>query len=159
MSAQRYSVNQHHISILLAWIKAGEIAIPDIQRPFVWSAAKVRDFVDSLYNGYPVGYLIAWQNPNIRLKNGSESSGKKILIDGQQRVTALLAALLGQQVINKDYKRVHISVDFHPGEEKFEMTNPAIRKDREWIADIATVFAPETKIFVLVQEYCKANPR
>ena len=106
MSAQRYSVNQHHISILLAWIKAGEIAIPDIQRPFVWSAAKVRDFVDSLYNGYPVGYLIAWQNPNIRLKNGSESSGKKILIDGQQRVTALLAALLGQQVINKNYKRV-----------------------------------------------------
>ena len=57
MSIQRYSVNQHPIAILLAWIKAGEIAIPDIQRPFVWSAAKVRDFIDSLYNGYPVGYL------------------------------------------------------------------------------------------------------
>lgn len=158
MSVQRYSVNQHSVDILLAWIKASEIAIPDIQRPFVWSAAKVRDFIDSLYNGYPVGYLISWQNPNIRLKDGSESAGKKILIDGQQRVTALLAALLGQQVINKDYKRTRISIAFHPGEEKFEVTNPAIQKDREWIADIATVFAPETKTFELVQEYCKTNP-
>ena len=158
MSIQRYSVNQQPVDILLAWIRAGEIAIPDIQRPFVWSAAKVRDFIDSLYNGYPVGYLIAWQNPNIRLKDGSESAGKKILIDGQQRVTALLAALLGRQVINKDYKRTRISIAFHPRDEKFEVTNPAIRKDREWIADIATVFSPETKTFVLVQEYCKANP-
>ncbi len=157
MSIQRYSVNQHSVNILLAWIKAGQIAIPDIQRPFVWSATKVRDFIDSLYNGYPVGYLIAWQNPNIRLKDGSESAGKRILIDGQQRVTALLAALLGQQIINKDYKRTRISIAFHPREEKFEVTNPAIKKDREWIADIATVFAPETKTFVLVREYCRAN--
>ena len=158
MSIQRYSVNQHPITILLAWIEAGEIAIPDIQRPFVWSATKVRDFIDSLYNGYPVGYLISWQNPNIRLKDGSESAGKKILIDGQQRVTALLAALLGQQVINKNYKRTRISIAFHPGEEKFEVTNPAIQKNPEWIADIAAVFAPQTKTFVLVREYCKTNP-
>ena len=158
MAIQHYSVNQHAISILLAWIQSGAIAIPDIQRPFVWNAAKVRDFIDSLYNGYPVGYLIAWQNPNVRLKDGTESAGKKILIDGQQRVTALLAALLGQQVINKDYKRIRISIAFHPAEKKFEVTNPAIRKDRGWIADIATVFAPDTKTFVLVREYCKANP-
>ena len=158
MAIQHYSVNQHAISILLAWIQSGAIAIPDIQRPFVWNAAKVRDFIDSLYNGYPVGYLIAWQNPNVRLKDGTESAGKKILIDGQQRVTALLAALLGQQVINKDYKRIRISIAFHPAEKKFEVTNPAIRKDRGWIADIATVFAPDTKTFVLVREYCEANP-
>ena len=158
MTIQHYSVNQHAISILLAWIQSGAIAIPDIQRPFVWNAAKVRDFIDSLYNGYPVGYLIAWQNPNVRLKDGTESAGKKILIDGQQRVTALLAALLGQQVINKDYKRIRISIAFHPAEKKFEVTNPAIRKDRGWIADIATVFAPDTKTFVLVREYCEANP-
>ena len=158
MPIQRYSVNQHPVDILLAWIKAGEIAIPDIQRPFVWNAAKVRDFIDSLYNGYPVGYLIAWQNPNIRLKDGTQAAGKKILIDGQQRVTALLAVLLGQQIINKDYKRTRISIAFHPVEEKFEVTNPAIRKDREWVADIATAFASETKTFVLVRKYCEANP-
>ena len=69
MPIQRYnSINQHPIETLLTWIKSGEIAIPEIQRPFVWNAAKVRDFMDSLYNGYPVGYLIAWRNPGCPLK-------------------------------------------------------------------------------------------
>ena len=94
MSDLKYSVNHHPISIILSWIKAKEIAIPEIQRPFVWSGAKVRDLIDSLYQGYPIGYLIAWRNPSIRLKDGTTSFGKRILIDGQQRVTALMAALL-----------------------------------------------------------------
>ncbi|MDN4186809.1 MAG: DUF262 domain-containing protein, partial [Dehalococcoides mccartyi] len=60
----------------------------------------------SLYQGYPIGYVIAWRNPNVKLKDGSLSEGKKVLIDGQQRVTALTAAILGQYVINKNYQRV-----------------------------------------------------
>ena len=158
MPVQRYSVNQHPIQTLLTWIKSDGIAIPDIQRPFVWNAAKVRDFVDSLYNGYPVGYLIAWQNPDVRLKDGTKSAGKRILVDGQQRVTALLAALMGDQVVNKDYQRVRISIAFHPDQERFEVTNPAIRKDRGWIPDISTLFAPDLKILGLLDEYCGANP-
>ena len=98
MSTQRYSVTPHPIQTLLTWVKSGEIAIPEIQRPFVWDATKVRNLLDSLYHGYPVGYLIAWRNPTIRLKDGTPSAGKRILIDGQQRVTALMAALLGHQV-------------------------------------------------------------
>lgn len=128
--AQRYSVNQHTIQTLLTWIQIGTIAIPEIQRPFVWNATKVRDFIDSLYQGFPVGYLIAWQNPNVRLKDGTISAGKRILIDGQQRVTALLAALLGEQVVRKDYKKVRIMIAFHPREERFEVTNNAIRRDQ-----------------------------
>ena len=58
--------------------------------------------MDSLYQGYPVGYIIAWRNPNVKLKDGSVAEGKKVLIDGQQRVTALRAALAGEQVINQD---------------------------------------------------------
>src|ERR1043165_3783416 len=100
---QRYSVTPHPIETLLTWIKSGEIAIPEIQRPFVWDATKVRDLMDSLYQGFPVGYLIAWKNPNVRLKDGTLSEGKKILIDGQQRVTALTAAILGQQVVDQEY--------------------------------------------------------
>ena len=157
MTIQRYSVNQHPIQTLLTWIESNEIAIPEIQRPFVWNAAKVRDFIDSLYCGYPVGYLIAWRNPDIRLKDGTQSTGKRILIDGQQRVTALLAAMLGRQIIDKTYKRGHITIAFHPGEERFEVTNPAIRRDRGWLADIATVFAPDAKILRLVDTYCEAN--
>ena len=130
MPVQRYSVNQHPVETLLTWIKSDEIPIPEIQRPFVWNAAKVRDFIDSLYRGYPVGYLIAWRNPDVRLKDGTQSTGKRILIDGQQRVTALLAALLGEQVVNRDYKRTRITIAFHPGEERFEVANAAIRRDR-----------------------------
>ena len=114
--------------------------------------------MDSLYRGYPVGYLIAWQNPDVRLKDGTLSTGKRILIDGQQRVTALLAALLGEQVVTKDYKRTRISIAFHPGEERFEVTNAAIQRDRGWIADIARVFAPEAWMTQIVDEYCDSNP-
>lgn len=157
MSIQRYSVNQDPIETLLTWIKSDEIAIPDIQRPFVWNAAKVRDFIDSLYSGYPVGYLITWRNPDVRLKDGTTSFGKRILIDGQQRVKALLAALLGEQVINKDYKQTRIAIAFHPGEQRFEVANPVIRRNQGWIPDIATVFAPDARMRQLVDEYCEAN--
>ena len=77
---QKYSVNQHLIETLLAWVKSGEIAIPEIQRPFVWDASQVRDLLDSLYQGYPIGYIIAWKNPTVKLKDGSLSEGKKILV-------------------------------------------------------------------------------
>src|SRR6266851_4056822 len=103
MQEQKYSVNQHLLETILVWVKSGEIAIPEIQRPFVWDAVQVRDLMDSLYQGYPVGYLIAWRNPTVRLKDGTRSEGKRILIDGQQRVTALMAAVLGYYVLTKDY--------------------------------------------------------
>ena len=158
MSIQRYSVNQHTVQTLLTWIESDDIAIPEIQRPFVWSAAKVRDFIDSLYFGYPVGYLIAWRNPSVRLKDGSESAGKRILIDGQQRVTALLVAMLGRQIVDKNYRKMRIAIAFHPGDERFEVTNPAIRRDRAWISDIATLFAPGTKLLHVVDAYCEGDP-
>lgn len=153
---QKYSVNQHLIETLLAWVNSGEIAIPEIQRPFVWNSSKVRDLMDSLYQGYPVGYIIAWKNPNVRLKDGSLSEGKKILIDGQQRVTALAAAILDQYVINKNYKSVKIKIAFNPIEEKFEVQNPAILKDKVWLANIADAINGD--LFELVDKYFELNP-
>ena len=157
MSIQKYSVNQHPIQTLLAWIKSGEIAIPEIQRPFVWNSTKVRDLIDSLYQGYPIGYLIAWRNPSVRLKDGSSSEGKRVLIDGQQRVTALMAALLGIFVINNDYKTTKIRIAFNPQQRKFEVLNPAIEKDKTWMPDISAVVSPEVKVIKLVNEYCAKN--
>ena len=158
MSTQRYSVTPHPIETLLTWVKSGEIAIPEIQRPFVWEATKVRNLLDSLYQGYPVGYLIAWRNPTVKLKDGSASAGKRILIDGQQRVTALMAALLGIEVLTEDYETVHIRIAFNPQEEKFEVANPAIRKDSAWLPDVAAVFDAKASMFQLVSAYCEANP-
>ncbi|MDX2283952.1 MAG: DUF262 domain-containing protein [Bacteroidia bacterium] len=153
---QKYAVNQHLIETILAWVKSGEIAIPEIQRPFVWDSSKVRDLMDSLYQGYPVGYVIAWRNPNVKLKDGSLSEGKKVLIDGQQRVTALTAAILGQYVINKTYERIRIKIAFHPVEERFEVQNPAILKDKAWLQDISEVISGS--VLKVVREYLKLNP-
>jgi len=158
MSSQKYSVNQHLIEALLTWVKTGEIAIPEIQRPFVWNAAKVRDLMDSLYQGYPVGYIIAWRNPTVRLKDGTLAEGKKILIDGQQRVTALRAAIAGQQVVNQDYKQIRIRIAFHPLREKFEVANPAIDKDRSWFPDIAPIINGDIKTHKVARDYLEANP-
>jgi len=158
MSTQRYSVTPHPIETLLTWVKSGEIAIPEIQRPFVWEATKVRNLLDSLYQGYPVGYLIAWRNPTVKLKDGTSSAGKRILIDGQQRVTALMAALLGREVLTKDYETVRIRIAFHPQEERFEVANSAIRKDVAWIEDVAEVFAPEASLTELTDTYAEKNP-
>src|SRR4051794_9210351 len=105
-TSQRYSVQQPQIATLFAWINTGDIAIPEIQRPFVWDSTKVRNLLDSLYQGFPVGFLIAWQNPDIKLKDGTSARGKRILIDGQQRVTALMAALLGREVVDKNYRQI-----------------------------------------------------
>ena len=156
MSTQRYTVTPHPIETLLTWVKSGEIAIPEIQRPFVWDATKVRNLLDSLYRGYPVGYLIAWRNPTVKLKDGSSSAGKRVLIDGQQRVTALMAALLGQQVVTKDYEKVRIRIAFNPLEEKFEVSNPAIAKNAAWIEDVAEVFKADG-LFDIVTAYCAVN--
>lgn len=157
MSTQRYSVTPHPIETLLTWVKSGEIAIPEIQRPFVWDATQVRNLMDSLYQGYPVGYLIAWRNPTVKLKDGTSSAGKRILIDGQQRVTALMASLLGHEVLNKDYETVGIKIAFHPMEEKFEVSNPAIQKDAAWITDIADLFSPSAKLLQITRDYSAAN--
>ena len=158
MEIQKYNVNQHLIETLLAWVKSGEIAIPEIQRPFVWSSAKVRDLMDSLYQGFPIGYVITWQNPNIKLKDGSSSSGKKILIDGQQRVTALTAAILGDYVVNKDYQKVKIKIAFNPVAEKFDVQTPVILKDKQWIPDIAEVINGSINAFAFITNYTQNNP-
>ena len=158
MSTQKYSVNQHLTETVLSWVKSGEIAIPEIQRPFVWDASKVRDLMDSLYQGYPIGYLIVWRNPNVKLKDGTTSSGRKILIDGQQRVIALKAAILGESVVNKEYKQIKITISFNPKEEKFEVLNPAIERDASWLSDISKIISGDINILELVEEYCGKNP-
>ena len=158
IQSQKYHANQFSVENILNWVKSNEMAIPEIQRPFVWNKTKVRNLIDSLYNGFPIGYLIAWRNPNVRLKNGETSLGKRILIDGQQRVTALTAAILGKPVINKEYRQEIIRIAFNPRDEKFEVQNPAILKDASWIPDIAPIINGDARISKSIREYCSKNP-
>jgi hypothetical protein len=157
MQAQKYSVNQHQIATFLAFVKDGQIAIPEVQRPFVWENTRVRDLMDSLYKGYPVGYVITWQNPDVRLKDGQLSQGKKILIDGQQRITALKAAVLGDWVMNREYDKVKIKIAFNPLTEIFEVQNNAILRDKTWIPDISEIMN-SASLLQTITGYLKLNP-
>ena len=154
----RYSVYQSPIQTLLSWVNSGDVAIPEIQRPFVWDAVKVRNLLDSLYHGFPIGYLIVWKNPTVKLKDGSQASGKRILIDGQQRMTALMAALLGKEVLNKDYQQKQIHIAFHPCQERFEVRSSSITSDPSWINDVARFFLPDADLFEFRRKYMEKNP-
>ena len=161
--AEKYNASNIALEQILNFIKSGEIAIPEIQRPFVWKPKQVRDLIDSLYTGYPTGYLIISQSPNMKLKNGSLSEGKKIMIDGQQRVTALMTAIMGLEVINANFEKKRIKIAFNPlanpenDEELFKVQDNAILRDRRWIVDIAEVFKPTFDLWQFVNDYCIAN--
>lgn len=159
--AEKYNASNLAIDQVLNYIKSEEIAIPEIQRPFVWKPKQVRDLIDSLYTGYPTGYLIISQSPNIRLKDGGLSEGKRIMIDGQQRVTALMTSIMGMEVINSDFEKKRIKISFNPlaedEEEVFKVQDNAILKDKKWISDIAEVFHPEFKRGSFVNKYCASN--
>ena len=157
-----YSVTTYSVQSILGLIESGDIAIPEIRRPFVWDSTKVRDLVDSLYHGYPTGYLITWKNPDVKIKGGGVAEGKTVLIDGQQRVTALTAALAGKTVLNDDYESKRVKIAFNPLYEgegtPFAVLTPVIEKDSRWISDIAEFFAPDFDSWSFVNDYIQANP-
>ena len=158
MEDTKFSLNQTPISTILAWVESGAIAIPEIQRPFVWMSWQVRDLMDSLYQGYPVGYIITWQNPDVKLKDGSTSQGKRILIDGQQRITALRAAISGLNVVDKKYKKRRIAISFNPLTEEFRTRTSSTERGKEWISDIAEVMVNGYDTLTFVDEYVARNP-
>ncbi len=137
----------YRLDTLVSQIENGDIALPDIQRPFIWKKVKVRDLFDSMYKGYPVGYFLFWENRNdvnhtyrnIDANHG-EIIPRLLIIDGQQRLTSLYAVLKGKEVVNKDYQRERILIAFNPKEEKFEVSNAAIRRNPEWITDISELW-------------------
>lgn len=154
---EKYSINNEKVNILLGWVQSGVVAIPEIQRPFVWKKSQVRDLIDSLYNGYPVGYIITWQNPSVRLKDGTSSHGKQILIDGQQRITALRAAIKGLPVINDKYKEERVAISFNPYTEEFKVQDSSTRRGAEWIADISEVMGEDFSSRRFIAEYDQKN--
>ena len=166
MIIEKYNPNSLSVSAILGLIASGDIAIPEIQRPFVWKKTQVRDLLDSLYKGYPTGYLIIWKNPNVKLKDGSVSAGKKILIDGQQRVTALMTAIAGIPVVNASYKKERIKIAFNPFEalsedkdaEIFAVQDQSHLKGKKWIPDVAEIFKNNFSVFSFIMKYCSDNP-
>lgn len=153
----KYTVSQQSVAVILGWIDSDNIAIPEMQRPFVWNSTKVRDLMDSLYQGFPVGYLITWQSQAVPVKGGGNAGFQQILIDGQQRTTALRAAVSGEPVINKKFQKKRIVISFNPQTEEFATATPVIAKQPEWIYDIHEFLASED-VFSTLDSYMATNP-
>lgn len=145
MLATVFKDTSYNLQSLISKIDIGEIGLPDIQRPFVWKNTQARDLFDSMYKGFPVGHLLFWQtgaDSNDR-KIGSENKQSApilVIVDGQQRLTALFSVIAGQEIVNKDYTKVRIKIAFNPSTERFEVTNAAIVRDPEFVPDIFEVF-------------------
>ena len=161
MQGEKFTLMQYNISAILGFIEAGDFVIPEIQRPFVWKRAQVRDLIDSLYNGYPTGYIIMWKNPDVHTKDGSVANGKRVLIDGQQRITALMAAVSGLEVLDEDFNKDRIKIAFNPlakdSDKMFAVQDASHLKDKKWIPDIAEVFKNEFDPFDFAIKYCENN--
>lgn len=169
MEGEKFINTSMSIKALLGLIEANEIAIPEIQRPFVWKSWQVRDLMDSLYKGFPTGYIILWKNPNVKLRDGSISSGKKVVIDGQQRITAMMTAIAARKIFNADFQETRIKIAFNPfaaldyengndEAEIFAVQTPAHLKSKNWIPDIAEVFDTKFASWTFIPQYTAANP-
>lgn len=138
------------ISSLIEDIDMGKIGLPELQRPFVWPNVNVRDLFDSLYRGYPAGFLLFW-------KTGADGDLKAIgtspkqsvpelaIVDGQQRLTSLYAVVKGMEVLRSNFKKERIQIAFNPLSGRFDVADAAIKKDRAFIPDISVLWRPDFK--------------
>lgn len=161
MQGEKFTLMQYNVNAILGFIEAGQFVIPEIQRPFVWKRAQVRDLIDSLYNGYPTGYIITWKNPDVKTKDGTVANGKHVLIDGQQRITALMASIAGLEVLDEDFNRDRVKIAFNPlatdSDKRFAVQDASHLKDKKWIPDISEVFKNDFDPFEFVPKYCNNN--
>jgi hypothetical protein len=158
MSTTLFKEVGYSLSKLMDDIEMGEIGLPDIQRPFVWKNAKVRDLFDSMFRGYPVGYLLFWENQIGRNTkqigvNTHQKVPNLLIVDGQQRLTSLYAVLKGIPVIRENYESELIEIAFRPLDGKFEVCDAAIRKDPEYLPNISELFAKSASQYQIVGEY------
>ena len=158
MPTSRYSVTHQPVETLFAWIRSGEIAIPDIQRPFVWKNAKVRDLFDSMLRGFPVGYFLFWASG---VGDGYRQVGaddkqqvpRLLIVDGQQRLTSLYAVITGTPVLRENYKHEHIRIAYRPTDRTFAVTDAAIERDPEFIPDISLLWDGDVKHIKFVRQF------
>jgi len=149
---------------LVKFIELGQIGLPDIQRPFVWPNKKVRDLFDSMYRGYPVGYLLFWQNgfgaDSDQVKHIGTDHKQKVpdllIVDGQQRLTSLFAVTRGIDVLRQNGQAEAIQIAFNPLQEQFEVADAAVRKDKTYIPNISVLWADNASLFDIVGNYLES---
>jgi hypothetical protein len=105
----------------------------------------VRELLDSLFVGFPVGTLVFWHTSNDKDARalGAERPGLRattLVIDGQQRLTSLYAVMRGVDVVGKDGAPRMITIAFRPRDGRFEVADAAIRNDPEFLANVTELW-------------------
>jgi uncharacterized protein with ParB-like and HNH nuclease domain len=138
------------LSDLIMEVESGKLGLPELQRGYVWKDAKARDLLDSMLKGYPIGYLMIWDSPDNAGKSTqigpeakSYAAAKSLVIDGQQRLTSLYAAMRGKKIMDDRFNEKQIVISYHPLNREFEVANNATKRSAEWIYDISEVFLNE----------------
>lgn len=145
-----FTTTSYPIGSLIGDIDHGKIGLPDLQRPFVWPNVNVRNLFDSLYRGYPAGFLLFW---NTGVDAGLKAIGADTkqhvpnlaIVDGQQRLTSLYAVVKGAEVLRANFKRERIRIAFNPLAERFDVADAAVVKDKSYIPDISVLWQPDFK--------------
>lgn len=147
MAQELFERVDRKVGNLLDDVINGRIGLPDLQRPFVWADSKVRNLFDSMMKGFPIGYVMLWASPSDYTNTKSIGVGDKefkrpddLVIDGQQRLTSLLAAISGIEVLDKNFKPRRIKISFDPLEKDFQVWTQAFERSHQYIADISDVF-------------------
>jgi len=158
MSETVFTKVDYDLGALVKYIGLGDIGLPDIQRPFVWKNAKVRDLFDSMYKGYPVGYLLFWQNALIEGTRAIGTDNKQkpprlVIVDGQQRLTSLYAVIRDIPVLRENFESEQIQIAFNPLEDRFEVADAAICRDKSFIPSISLLWNDKTDLFEVVENY------
>lgn len=110
---------------LLNEIETGQIKIPQFQRQFVWELGLSARLIDSILKGYPIGTFIYWRTNErlrsvrnvgkINLPEPQEGEFVNYVLDGQQRITSLFAALRGETIERdngkkEDYSKIFVDL-------------------------------------------------
>jgi len=120
---------------LLSEIEQGRYAVPEIQRPYVWTNPQIKELFESIYKGYPIGSIIAWKPPSEIFEEygdlfkalSKELEDKRrnfeyVVIDGQQRLVSLWLVKKGKITVVDTYGQENertINLYYHVDNDEF----------------------------------------
>jgi hypothetical protein len=146
MADQLFHKTEYQVQQLVDMTNKGELGLPDLQRGFVWKPNKIRDLLDSMMKGYPIGFVMLWAAQSNTAKGENKVIGKDdkiaygqdyVIIDGQQRITSLYAVMTGKE-ISEGGKFIKIS--FNPITKEFAVWNMSTERNPEWISNISDIY-------------------
>lgn len=112
-------------SVLKSQVQTGDIKIPQFQREFVWAVENSAKLLDSVVKNYPIGTFIFWESSeklrsvrnvgNLNFSQKPEGASVKYVLDGQQRLTSLVAGLTGQKITRAngrvdDFSKIYVNL-------------------------------------------------